>query len=231
VADKSRSVQDISGLTFGPNDSVFTFPRLDKFIEITLAPNQQTAQISVSEPNCVNMKFNLGAPFANTDRLSNEQIGVYLASVQEWVASELSEGSPTDTSPICSCLRIHQIAQHYRRHSRRYYANNPETWSVMILTLLDMFIICEKMACQDVPLPEEYSLEILSNAFETLLLARRSQLSRLEDAESYLSDRSKTRDGQWRHSSLQGLGKPDSLPVRYAGGSDCSRAVRSSSGF
>jgi hypothetical protein len=104
-------------------------------------------------------------------------------NLDSWVATSTSNDDSLDV--IASC-----ILQYYAG-ARDHYRTNPEDISVMILTIMDLWVALDRFAIQECPLLKQYSPEIPSNTLHCLLLHRSSSLKRALHIEEYLCRRSR----------------------------------------
>ena len=102
-------------------------------------------------------------------------------NLDSWVATSTSNDDSSDV--IASCILQYYAGAH------KYYGTNPEDISVMILTIMDLWVALDRLAIQDCPLLKQYSPEIPSNTLHCLLLHRSSTLKRALHIEEYLCRR------------------------------------------
>ena len=104
-------------------------------------------------------------------------------NLDSWVATSTINDDSSDV--IASC-----ILQYYAG-AQKYYGINPEDISVMILTIMDLWVALDRLAIQECPLLKQYSPEIPSNILHCLLLHRSSTLKRALHIEEYLRRRNR----------------------------------------
>ena len=102
-------------------------------------------------------------------------------SLESWIAT--SGGNNDAPDVIASCI------QQYVAGARRLYGENAEDNSIMILTIMDLWVALDTFAIQQCPLLKQYSPEIPSNFLHPLLLHRTSTLLRALRIEDYLCRR------------------------------------------
>jgi hypothetical protein len=100
---------------------------------------------------------------------------------KSWVAASIDNTHTPDV--IASCL------QGYYSGAKGLYEANAEDNSIMILTILDLWVALDILATGQCPLMMEYSPEIPPDFLHGLLLHRSSTLSRALDVEEYLCRR------------------------------------------
>ena len=104
-------------------------------------------------------------------------------NLDSWVAAYRSNDDASEV--IASCIK-----QYYNGAKGRYWAN-PEDNSIMVLTIMDLWVALDRITIHQCPLLKEYSPEIPSNFLHCILLHRSSGLKRALKIEEYLSGRHK----------------------------------------
>ena len=136
----------------------------------------------------------------NLSQFSNDQLAKAIAKGQHTAAADFESfvernseswaaASPDDESApsldvIASCI------QQYYTGAKDLYRDNAEDNSVMILTIMDLWVALDVLAIQMCPLLTHYSPEIPSEFLHDLLLHRSSTINRALSIEEYLC---------WRH--------------------------------
>jgi hypothetical protein len=103
--------------------------------------------------------------------------------LEAWVSASTNNDNSSDVMASC-------IEQYYSR-AKDLYQGNPEDNSIMILTIIDLWVALDRSAIQACPLLKQYSPEIPSNFLHCLLLHRSSALKRVLRIEEYLCQRHK----------------------------------------
>lgn len=99
----------------------------------------------------------------------------------------------------------------YHAIASAHYCKSPEAISVMQLTILELWVACDKSATKIHPLLSDYDHEIPTESLAALLLPFKQQMRRLADLESYLTGR----NAKGPASALYSFGHSRSFPVRY----------------
>jgi hypothetical protein len=102
-------------------------------------------------------------------------------NLESWVT--VPRNNDNSSEVIASCI------QQYYAGAKDFYGANPEDISMMILTIMDLWVALDRIAIQEHPLLKEYSPEIPSNILHCLLLHRSSALKRALHIEEYLRRR------------------------------------------
>ncbi|KAH9033523.1 hypothetical protein EDB85DRAFT_2144913 [Lactarius pseudohatsudake] len=101
--------------------------------------------------------------------------------LDSWVGSrQHDENAP---GVMASCV------EQYCASARETYHANPEDNSVMILTIMDLWMALDKLTTQQYPLLTSYSPEIPRDFLHPILLHRSSSLRRARIIEEYISQR------------------------------------------
>jgi hypothetical protein len=101
--------------------------------------------------------------------------------LEAWVSASTKNDNSFDVMASC-------IGQ-YHSPAKELYKGNPEENSIMILTIMDLWVALDRSAIQACPLLKQYSPEIPSNFLHCLLLHRSSALKRVLRIEEYLCRR------------------------------------------
>ena len=137
-----------------------------------------------------------------------------LQQFELWVAQNLDQWISSQAGGACQML--HDLMTQYHRLASGHYAHNPEGLSVMILTLLDIWAACDKLAVRTCPMLAEYAPKVTLDALQNLLLPYPCQMERLHKLEAYLNGREQASRGD-----LVGLqfttNDPNSFAARYYG--------------
>ena len=107
--------------------------------------------------------------------------------LESWVAASVNNDSAPDV--ISSCI------QQYYDGAKDLYGTNAEDNSIMILTIMDLWVALDTSTIQQCPLLKQYSPDIPSNFLHPLLLHRSSTLTRALRIEEYLCRRHKEARG------------------------------------
>jgi hypothetical protein len=104
-------------------------------------------------------------------------------NLQSWLAASTNNNRAMDV--IASCI------QQYYVGAKEVYGANAEDNSIMILTIMDLWVALDRLAILQYPLLTQYSPEIPSKFIHDLLLHRSSAINRALHIEEYLCCRHK----------------------------------------
>jgi hypothetical protein len=124
--------------------------------------------------------------------------------LESWVAASTNNDGAPDV--IVSCV------QQYFAGAKDYYGANAEGNSIMILTIMDLWVALDTLAIRQCPLLKQYSPEIPSDFLHPLLLHRSSTLKCALRIEEYLCRRHKEAR---EVTSIFSNGGDDSFAVKY----------------
>ncbi|KAJ6191961.1 hypothetical protein J3E72DRAFT_399452 [Bipolaris maydis] len=152
---------------------------------------------------------------------SGEYTYFYLATVERWVEDHLSSWVERCISYDTSCEKLRRLLEEYFHQASSAYStpsNIPRSLSTMCLTVMELWIACDKCACRMYPLLHDFDPEVELSSLQSLSLPFKSQLERLSVAEAYLQCR--RRDARAGAPSLyRDFGLPSSFTVRFFDGS------------
>ena len=104
-------------------------------------------------------------------------------NLESWTAASTNNDNSSDV--MASCI------EQYFSSAKDLYKANIEDYSVMILTIMDLWVALDRLAIKECPLLKQYSPEIPSEFLHGLLLHRSSSLKRALHIEQYLCQRHK----------------------------------------
>jgi hypothetical protein len=114
-----------------------------------------------------------------------------LQQFERWVSQNIDSWPPTgDVQVMNACPKLYDFMIQYHQLANIHYANSPEGLSVMVLTIFELWVACDKVAVQKCQLLSEYAPEVPLEALQNLLLLRADQMERLKALESYVQGRS-----------------------------------------
>jgi hypothetical protein len=108
---------------------------------------------------------------------------VIASGIDHWVACV----SPQTTES--ACISIEACASAYSSRAMSAYKGNPESSSVMLITLLELWVAMDKVVIGQIPLLADYSPEIPLTLLERLLVRKSSALDRVKRLHAYMKAR------------------------------------------
>lgn len=195
------------------NDTVTHLPELDDCI-FAMVGRERNTGISSFEPTSVLPSYPPDDLPSGLGGFTEEYQTFDLAAFESWVESDLPTWLDLHVSDSTTCGRLRNIIECYYKSAASHYARNPEPSSIMLLTITELWIACDKSACILYGLLLDYALEIPVELLQSLVLPFRSQMKRLSNAERYLKT--------CRHSAkldspsiFRDFGHPSAFSVRY----------------
>ncbi|KAI0836018.1 hypothetical protein F5Y06DRAFT_275036 [Hypoxylon sp. FL0890] len=113
-----------------------------------------------------------------------------LAAFESWVASNLQEWLVRNEEHPSTSGVLRESIENYHRAALTHYKGNPEAMSIMVLTILELWIASDKSAVRICKLLEDYMPGIPTDLLENLNLPLKIQMERLKVVEEYLKHRS-----------------------------------------
>ncbi|KAI9148869.1 hypothetical protein HJFPF1_10912 [Paramyrothecium foliicola] len=136
-----------------------------------------------------------------------------LALLEDWVAVHLDTWVESYAHDASSCEKIQILIKSYAQKAEVAYRAYPEGNSIMYLTILELWIACDKLAVGLCPLIADYEPEIPVGPWSSLMLKSCMDMKRLSAAEDYITRRSKSSTSN--QSILFGFGTVLDFGVRF----------------
>ena len=137
-----------------------------------------------------------------------------LVDFECWVEKHLSTWLQANMKDPDTCEIIAQCIESYYTAGKDAYKLNPESLSIMFLTIMELWVGCDQSATMLQPLLLDYHTEFTPKFLYKLILRKHDQLKRLKSIEDYLAWR-KSRAILQNPSAFGGYGSPRSLAVRF----------------
>ena len=137
-----------------------------------------------------------------------------MVAFEKWVEYHLSAWILRHGHEYGNGSRLRELIETYHGSASTCYADNPEALSIMILTVLELWVAIDQGACRCSELLSDYDTEIPFELLQSLVLPLRSHLQRLSNVEHYLAMRWKSSDRACP-SIFRAFGEPSSFSVRY----------------
>ncbi|KAI1385560.1 uncharacterized protein F4822DRAFT_432413 [Hypoxylon trugodes] len=137
-----------------------------------------------------------------------------LAIFEHWVASSLGGWIRSKSAHPATCGVLRRAIEKYHKEALAHYEDNPELTSIMILTILELWVASDRSAVKICSLLREYKPEIPIETLQNLNLPMREQMIRLKNVEEYLASRV-SRAGFHMSEVLYHFGSADCFSVRY----------------
>ncbi|KAL4812455.1 hypothetical protein BDW67DRAFT_193625 [Aspergillus spinulosporus] len=174
-------------LNFG-EDIYHSLPELDKWLE-GLEERQHCLSSADFQPRTDLLEFKK-AELPSPLRIGDTDYNIpNLVALEDWVQFDLDSWLQVHISEEDTCQQLYDLIKNYYNIASPLYYSNPEAVSVMLLTILELWVACDKSAVKLHPLLADYDTCVPMDLFESLLLPYRSQMERLARAEDYMEQR------------------------------------------
>jgi hypothetical protein len=191
-----------------------TIPWLDKFIQ-GIGARDKRSSLSTFRPTSA-------SPHVDKDKLPNdfnasgEHRFFQLATIEKWVQDHLSYWLERHLGEETTCDRLRQLIENYHRLAGATYGSTdiPRSNSIMYLTVVELWIACDKSACHLYPLLKDFDPEINAELLQYLSLPFKSHLVRLDSIEKYLFGR-RRESTEGAPSVFRDFGHAASFAVKY----------------
>lgn len=191
VRCSKANIDSVSLLTLCPDKHLDTpLWKLDAFLA-------QASASTLSTPSH-DFKPTFGYPVFPTDEVpkgfvkGNENQVYRLAAVEAWVETSMQTWVESHSDDPSSCSELFRLMKEYHRSATIVYAGVPASMSIMYLTLCDIWVQCDILACRECPLLQKYDPEVQLNELQCLSSPLKAQMQRLHNIESRVESRRKT---------------------------------------
>lgn len=94
---------------------------------------------------------------------TNEKLRLTLADTELWVESQLMNWMKMGQCDEDSCSALANIVSAYMSRAALYYRGDPENFSIMVLTLMELWVALDKYATRLEPLLLDYNTGMCSS--------------------------------------------------------------------
>lgn len=112
-----------------------------------------------------------------------------LADFEVWVEHELTRLKPVVAPSDMECLRLAEKIHRYQDAAVKSYAQSPEQSSIMLLTILELWVALDEFTIKLIPLMKKYAPGLEKDLLNVLQLPRLEDMRRLQKIEIYLGQR------------------------------------------
>lgn len=194
-------------------DSHYLLPKLDGFIK-SVATWTKESSLADFHPQTVLIRY----ASDSTPRLphSDSRINALYAlhAFENWVDVRLNQWLKCRSTMATVAEDISTLIMHYHQVARDHYKDDPEALSSMLLTIIELWIVCDQSAVDQCHLLSKYNPDVPLQLFQSLILPRYHDMERLNRVEKYL----RTRQNNAVHSSaaiFQDFGTQGCFAVNY----------------
>ncbi|KIW91627.1 uncharacterized protein Z519_07595 [Cladophialophora bantiana CBS 173.52] len=186
-ASPCRDLSCLEHLSFD-RDIFHTLVGLDKYVKSLAKRGQHKGPLSFQPASQVTKCQTQELP-THLDSSIAEYTVYNIRAFEDWVASNLPQWLEHEKGSAGTCGKIGESIRNYYRVASPFYAGNPEANSIMLLTILELWIACDKSAISTCEFLRDYDPGIPPGLLQSLLLPLACQMERLLHVERYLVQR------------------------------------------
>ena len=187
---RSADLAALPALDFD-RDCSMSISQLDEFI-VGITNRQTVARGTDFQPASDVIDYSGGALPSGFGNRSKEEVVIQnLHGFETWVVQDLPGWLEIHKSDARACGQLANLIQQYHSIAEQYYAKNPESMSLMVLVLLELWVGCDRVAASICSLLGEYHPGVPVQHLQNLLLPFEGQMERLHCVEEYLVTRAR----------------------------------------
>ncbi|KAI9048432.1 hypothetical protein LZ554_007268 [Drepanopeziza brunnea f. sp. 'monogermtubi'] len=205
-------LSQLSTLDF-ERDTANFLPELDKYID-SINSRKRNQGSTTFQPSSGFVQFDANKLPSNLKGWTAEYTPYNLKSFETWVSLNLDPWLETHKESLKTCADLGGLIRNYHAIASESYSGNPEGISLMLLTLLELWVASDKSATKICCLLSDYDPGVPQQLLESLVLPFRSQMARLSCMEDYLSERRSHAKYLSPH-IFQDFGSPSSFAAKY----------------
>ncbi|MCJ1353709.1 MAG: hypothetical protein MMC33_003696 [Icmadophila ericetorum] len=213
VCEKTIELKGISFL----HDTRLTIPGLKSYLKKMTSRPIVTRTTHGFNPACSTRLLEGSKKLPKFEHSWSEDIdrrSLELADLEKWVANYLSDWTRVQLGNPNACTNLANLIESYAELARLCYSGNPEETSIMLLTILELWIALDKCSVDQISLLHDFDPGFPEALFDPLLLPKKDHLKRLVLAEKYLANR-RTRATSKSSYAFDEFASSESLGVRY----------------
>ncbi|KAM3450666.1 hypothetical protein MY3296_005937 [Beauveria thailandica] len=209
--DATLSLQDTT--EHWSRDTYTPCPSLDSFIESIDSRKANTAGRRFS-PSWSVPKYNSSTFPATAFAREDQKAAFELLAFESWVVESLDHWLAGNIGLRDTPGKLLQGIENYHTRALRRYSGSPEATSLMLLTIMELWVACDKSACQTHDLLRDFDPEIPGEVLQSLILPSKKDMQRLYHIEEYLATR-KRHVLDYSPPVFSSFGDNNSLAVRF----------------
>ena len=144
----------------------------------------------------------------------SDSVSLHLVDLERWVCESLDSWLLKNVEREDASTNLSNLMSAYTTAASSAYVDMPEDISLMLLTLMDLWVALDRCALHHYPILRDYDPGFPPSVFEPLLLPRKSQMERLLHVEQYLESRRNQTKPNYP-SIFKSIDAADSFSVRY----------------
>lgn len=188
------------------------FPGLEHCLRQLSTESASTGSPPEPPTNLLNLPGHTLPNLDTIQRTGKHQIYA-IAHCEQWVMIYLDAWLESNGAKKECAGELWNWMREYHNMASSMYSGDPEAISVVLLTILELWVALDKSATHVHPLLLEYGHDIPIDSFAAMILPRRRQMERLARVEAYLKKREANK--ALKESVLYSFGSFDSFSVRF----------------
>jgi Protein of unknown function (DUF3638)/Protein of unknown function (DUF3645) len=180
-------LSNLAYLDFG-QDVFNTLPALNKYINL-MAKRENNKSYVAFQPGFALVKYQAEELPTPLDSSTTDYMAYNLRAFETWVALDLRQWLKVHKSNTSTCGKLDDLIQSYHCVAHLFYFGNPEATSMMLLTILELWIACDESATHVCELLKDYDPGIPQELLQSLALPFKCQMERLLHIENFLNRR------------------------------------------
>lgn len=174
------------------NDFVMSCPELSQCF-IKLSESQSATAVKVPDPKsnvAVWASFDVLPNLSHMAQENSSEDEQNLAMIEQWVEDYLDLYVESHMQFWSTCQSVKALAESYIKRATETYEGQPVRLSMALLTVLELWVACDKCALNSISLMADYSPMGVENInWSPLILTSRKATLRLSRAQMYLAER------------------------------------------
>nr|POE46995.1 hypothetical protein CFP56_00327 [Quercus suber] len=177
----------ISSLDFA-GDSLIIIDALDEHIR-SIEKRQPTLGTDEFRPISGLLRFHPNELPNLSGRQNREYINLNLYTFESWIFLHMADWIEQFKFEVTTCAQLQSLVVSYHRLAIPQYSGQPESISMMLLTIMHIWMACDISAVSLCPLLAQYKPALSFDFAQNLLLPSKLQMERLRVLEQYLENR------------------------------------------
>ena len=166
-----------------------SLPILDDYIEQLRSRKCETSLQTFNPTSILVQNKPNSLPSLEVEAMHSHSATCRLADIENWVEKELDSWLSTRLLSVKTCASLELFIEQYHATASSQYHDNPEALSIMFLTILELWVACDKSVTNLHPMLKAHDPAINRKLLQSLLLPLSDQMQRLSKVETYLTDR------------------------------------------
>ncbi|KAJ6788015.1 hypothetical protein PWT90_01127 [Aphanocladium album] len=208
-------------------EKFFDCPKLDSFLESITSRRSYTNHLQFEPSWHLPTYTQSGLPPTTFGGEGQGKL-VRLLAFEDWVANSLNNWLSLSIDLDYAPDRILELIRQYHEAAQPQYAGNPEATSLMILTIMELWVACDKSSCKKIELLKDFDHEIPRRLLQSLILPLKRDMERLHSIEAYFQARQKDFEPKQNPSIFSDFGTKKSFAVQFFASSAKHQALKTS---